>query len=482
MKQIKRISIPATIVLIGCSSTLNTYEYQAGPQTGLVHVLPLTQFEFNITRRVAECIKADPANNIAAEMKIVTSFAVKDRSIEDADARFVIDPQSLSTWFNSAGVEVTFYEDTRLLKTVNASVKDEAGPALLTAIKVAGAALGVPAGTGLTPVYACNVAAGIPAAVADANAGLAELKTRTAALNKRKTELNKLVAGFKGIVDTSDPALDPNIKAKLTEVRDANAAVQAQIAHVADLLKPISHTTKPIYWPLKGSDRENKTPYALPEATLKKWAGNSPTTTQKQSMYVFVKLEADSNANGIDNLDDKKTINAKGISYRTPQPGRLVFEKIKDPSKPFPYPASVAMSEIHVHRAKVAQLGYIDKLVVSAAPFESLEYTIEFSKKGNLTKAGYKQVGAPIAALTSAVDAIKTEVQALEAAREVEAAAELKALQDEVARREALATLNPPDVTASQQLIDMLTIDTLVDQARIAQLETAARLAELEGG
>ncbi len=480
------VAVPALLVT-SCSSTLSVKPYpkQAAAQTGIVHALPMTQFEIKITRRIAKCIaKSGTGKDLKpAEMKVATTFDVVERSIEDSAARFVIDPGSLSTTFNSAGVEITFHENTRMLKSINATVKDEAGPALVSAIKIAGAAMGVPGGFSGAPEHVCNVKNEIPEKVKAANEGLAELKTRTKTLNDEKAQLTKLIADYDGIVDASDPGLDSNIMTKIKDVQKAQAAVATQTALVADLLKPISDTTDPIYWPMSGGERGRTSAYELPEKVLKEWVGD-PTGEQKRSVSVFFRLEADSTANGTDSKGVDSLSKIEGIAYRTPQPARLVFEKLQN-SKPssFDLNNDAQFEEIDDHKATVAQLGFINKLIISADPFESVEYTIEFTDKGYLSKAGYKQIAAPISSVMSASEALTGQILALEAAREAEAQSELdktlKRLQAEVAIKEAEAKLNPPAPTDSQETINMLSADTLEKQARIANIEATIKLTEL---
>lgn len=478
----------AAVLLAGCSSTLTVDNYPAAgaAETGIVYALPMTQFEIKITRRIAECIERSGTGQdaIAAEMKIATTFEVTERSIEDSAARYVIRPETLSTMFNSAGVEVQFHENTRMLKSVNASVKDEAGPALVSAIKIAGAALGVPGGVAGPPKHVCNSKDKIPEKVADANAGLAELKVRTANLNAEKAALTKMVADYNGLVDASDPGLDAGIAQKIEDVKTAQAAVVAQSALVADLLKPISNVSEPVFWPQAGGDRGRSEPYELSPDVLEKWLGDDPSDEQKRSASVFFALAADTNANGTDAAGKPALGPTMGIAYRTPQPGKLIFEQLKNPSLPrYDLANDAQFRAIDEHSTNVSQLGFINKFVIDAAPFESVEYVLEFTDKGYLSKAGYKQTGAPISSIASASEAITTQLLALEAARDAEAQSELdetlKRLQTEVAIAEAEAKLNPPAPTESQKTIDMLSADTLEKQALIANLEAEKKLEEL---
>jgi len=123
------IATISAILLSSCATSLNVKPVKPGPQSGLVYALPMTQFKIDITRQVASCDNKD--------MKVKTTFKTEKTSIEDAENIYVIEPETLSHFFNTASSSIEFHEGTRQIKSFNSDVTDAAAPALGSLIKSA---------------------------------------------------------------------------------------------------------------------------------------------------------------------------------------------------------------------------------------------------------------------------------------------------------------------------------------------------------
>lgn len=469
--------LPIALGTSGCVANLKVANYANGPQTGLVYALPMAQFEVKIQRRISECN--------ASNMKVVTKFEVTKKLVEDPEHLYVIDPKSLSTFFNSSSVEVKYHEDSRILKSLNATVEDKAAPAIVSAIKVAGTALGVPAPAGGRAVT-CNTANGIPKKVSYANAQLKALKAQTVALEAQSVKLAELVAQHKIAYPGSDPLSDPTILAAHQKLVSMKQTIGSQRAVVTAALKPISHTTEAISWPMNGNDLGRSKAHGLPQKVLDEWVGRvSAGPNQKRAFEVFFSLKSDSQSIGRQGTKDEKIkADGSGLFYRNPIKGSLTFETHKDPKIPIGS-AGHEFKTLDRHRDTIPQLGFVDKFQVSTGAFESAEFAIEFSKNGYLTQAGYKSKSAPSEALSSVGDALATQLAALEKINDEKEQsaldAEKKRLETQVAIEEAQNKLNPPSPTESQETIDMLNSDVELLKARLAEVEAEKRILELLG-
>lgn len=93
-------------VLAACATELGITKAEPGKgNVGIEYSLPMTQFDITIRRRIASC--RDDATGVE-EMVIAAEFEAVPRSVPDPSATFVIDPGSLSHFFNTAMTSVEF--------------------------------------------------------------------------------------------------------------------------------------------------------------------------------------------------------------------------------------------------------------------------------------------------------------------------------------------------------------------------------------
>ncbi|MEM9670428.1 MAG: hypothetical protein AAF950_16020 [Pseudomonadota bacterium] len=159
----------------------------------------------------------------------------------------------------------------------------------------------------------------------------------------------------------------------------------------------------------------------------------------------------------------------KGLAYRTPATGFLVFKMPEKDDKRIP--------------DRIAQLGSVDYLKISTRPFESFDFLVEYDKEGGLTSAGYTQTASASAAVSSILDNAVEKFEALAAEKagrdQAKLDADLKELQAEVAIRDAQLTLNPPPTSEAEAALNALTDETTLLEAEIARLQAEKTLNEL---
>ena len=107
--------LPLCISLSACA-TLDVTPITSKPVSGVVYALPLTTFDITLERQLASCKKG--------EEKISTKPVAVNRSIEDAENLYHINPHSLSQFLNTSTFDITFHEGTRFIKLINASATD----------------------------------------------------------------------------------------------------------------------------------------------------------------------------------------------------------------------------------------------------------------------------------------------------------------------------------------------------------------------
>lgn len=420
------------VSLSGCASLkVKTIDNPTTGQTGLKYELPLTQFQIDISRRVVACRDIqvprqdangndilDPTGQKIMETKqqliFSTEAVVKPRVVSDTSQAYVIDHRSLSTWFNRAAFSVEYHTGTRNLKSINASVEDLSGPALITAFKTAAGLGSLPGATGGEQVLECK--AEIKGKVKLASDQLEIVKRKTDELKSKTREVARLkVAVVKNA--------SPNALNDLTEAIDEEAALSAELSAetklYAELSKPVTIKHKTIFWPTTGNQfTYDKADDLIPTvAQLAQVATNIPEVleqdpeddnkppiptgalkpTIQDRFRVEIKIENESNTpfarpivSGV--TAGVKRPNKAGIYYREPETGRLKIVST-EPKK-----------TIHSKSYPISQLGFVDVLPISTQWFESAEFSAEFDTFGRLTKVGYKQTATPSAMVGSLVE------------------------------------------------------------------------------
>lgn len=458
------VLIPMLIVQ-ACTTRLAVDQIGAGAQSGIVYALPLTQFDISVTRRITKCE--------IGKMSVLTEIAVEKAVIEDPAAVFVIQPESLSHFFNTASTNVDFYPGTRFLKTFNASVSDSAGPAIGSVIKAIGGVVAVGAAAGGDDAEVCDNRLGIPDAVSAASNQQSVLESLTEKVETQTVFLARLKSAQADLLPGRTDEMDEKVAIAVTQLKSASTQLAAEKDLLERLLKPITYVQK-TKWPTDGKSLVRAEPIRMPDDALAKWVGKSGVTPQQtEALDIHVRIEADNPAaREPGNPEADRLADPPGVFYRSPSSGRVLFEA----GGPLP------RKQVFVHPDTIAQLGFINSLPVTAGPFESVEYEAGFALDGSLIKAGYKRTKAPADSAVSIVDALSAQYVAVETAkRESDQKTldrDLKRLQTERLIEEEKVKANPPDPDEDVAALEAMTTRTALINAEIALRVAQQRLED----
>jgi len=430
-----------------------------GPQTGLKYSLPMTQFEIDLSRRVVAC------KDKAGKKKMVLSnqAKVKPLSKDDPQRLYVIDPRSLKTWFNKAAFSVEYHSGSRQLKTINASVEDQSGPVILTAVKTAAGLGTLPSVAGGSNVLVCE--AGLEAQVKAVDDQLEEVKK----VSNQLDASNLRVKGMKAeIAKNSSPNLLNDLTIALTEQREKAEELRAEKAKYDELSKPLLITHEKIVWP-KTSDEFSRDEVIYPSyAQLDKIADKVPfelddngkpkldekgnriirgATKLMLGLEISIKNQTEyaRKISSTGTVDAAVEIDVDGIYYREPAKGRLVVKT-----------SSAAGSKmVHNKPYDIAQLGFIDVLPISTQIFESAKFSAEFDKSGRLLKSGYEQTAAPSASFMPIAETFINRNRLKQAQDDADVVAEIARLENE---KKLLELQNPPTPVETQPLEEQIVL------------------------
>lgn len=467
----KQIFAGASLIsMSACSTSLAVKPVEQGPQSGVVYALPMTQFKIDIVRQVASC---DGGN-----MKVKNTFNVEKVSIEDPDNIFVIKPDSLSHFLNTASTEIKFHEGSRRIKSFNSAVVENTGPTIGAIIKGAVGLMTVPSPFGFAedPIT-CWDEGGIKKKVEAAIEQEKVVKQTTKDINAQMLLVAKLTAEKTALLPGSTTAMDAKLAAAVAHLKSLKDRSTEEEKAFTELLKPITFKQS-LVWPKSGKTLARQEPIRIPVAALEKWVGpDSAGEPQIEALDIYLSLAADSGT--ARQAGQPMRTDKNGLYYRTPAQGALVFTgtKLVDEAR--------QAAVLHRHKDTIAQLGYVNSLSIDAGPFESIEFSAEFDNDGGLVSAGYKETASPSAAVSSLIDTAVEQYRTAgtyRAGREqAKLDAELKALQSELAIKEANEKLTPAETSEEAQALEALTDETTLLNAQIARLEAEKKLLELQG-
>jgi len=467
----------ACTTLVACTTTLDVKPFTGGPQSGLVYALPLTQFDITLNRKILSCD--------GSTMRIGYSYDIKPLVVEDPDNTFVMDPTSLSHFYNTATSKVVFHPGTRVIKSFNASVVDDVSVALSTIVSAAAGIAQVrinpAAGARTNRTLLCSEENGIPEKVQMATTQTGIVSSLGKQVAAQSLKVAQLVVEQSKILPGEDPSLNLKVAAAVKLLKDLESLLGKEQDSLRTKLKAISFSQQ-LRWPMSGGDDDLKRnePIRMPKPELEKWVGLLDETQYEEGskiIDVYVSLEALSkNAR----TDPRQPFRAegKGLFYRSPVEGDLVFARNSTSGK----------EVMHRHRATIAQLGFVNKLAIEAGPFESVEFEAIFDVSGALSTAGYKETASAASSVASLVENAASEFSSVAQLRanseQAELSAELLKLQTQVMIAENTTLLNPPaqeGPTESEEETALLNAETTLLQAKIAQLQAMQQLLELQG-
>lgn len=459
-------------ILTGCSTKLDTKPASTTPTTDLIYALPIRQFDITVTRQLVSC-GDQPGED--GEMKIATEIAFEPLWGEDTDYLYAVDPTSLSEVFSSASFEVAFHPDTRFLKTINATVKDEIGPATVSVLKGAAGILGLTMGTGAggAPYLSCKDAA--KKKLDSYRQAKQELEDATARLQDATQSLALRAAVIQRLASASEADQAINAATQAAEaVRDAEQLLEAKLKIFNAAKASITLKDKQT-WPKSTRDSNGQIVSSISGAQLDAWlrdSSDSFSASQAAPLFdVYAEIRRGTSSVEPASFIVGSVSETSSIKYRQPERGVLVFktlsnqgrnkwidcfsnstrEEVQSKCRTFQIPDSVAKT----HDDVFPQLGTVNAVMVRARTFESVSITATFTETGALSGAGYKQSAAPAVAAASLFEQSVAQAVAFEAAREGKVAskraAEVARLTDLVKIEEANAKLGGPTELATLQ-------------------------------
>lgn len=490
--------------LFACTSTLHVEKVafdDLKPVTGFRYALPLTQFDIQMTRRATACVSTedgadltDPDNLYVDEGRLIISneVTVAPDTVDDMDAIFVIDPRSISSYFNRSGFAIEYHKSTRRIKTVNASSKDQLAPAIVSIAKSVAGLGAVTAGPGGSKQLACIP--GLAAKVKLANQAGGELASAAEALQKTNAEVKRIRLAQAQLLPTQSPVLANDLANQLEIQADQIEAVRLATAQYVLLSKDVIIKHAPLIWPRRASEYQLRGQFVPTLQEIRKLATiagddddvDYPTAAQRRQFQVDIVIEPECGVvthrlkrsiercgAGPSTIENDPPImsSTMGIYYREPVAGRLLLTSaLLTDSEP---------KVIHNKKYEISQLGFVDSLPVKAQPFESIEFSAEFADDGRLNKGGYKDTEAPAAALGSVLETLSEFEDAKQAERDAELAADVTRLENEKKLAEAEIALRPENLDAVATLNSLqTTLATLQAEQSIAEARAISETAD----
>ena len=206
-------------------------------------------------------------------MKVKNTFNIEKVSIEDPGNVFVIKPDSLSHFFNSASTSIEFYEGSRVIKSLNATAKDNAGPALSSVITGAAGLLTVPSPPGFSGVdtITCWDDGKIKEKLAAAITQEGDVKKTTSEVEKQMLTVAQVTAEQTALFPGSTASVDTQVAATVAHLKSLNEGLGQEQKALVEALKPITFAQK-VTWPTDGETLTTVEPIRMPKAALEKWA------------------------------------------------------------------------------------------------------------------------------------------------------------------------------------------------------------------
>ncbi|GHD02477.1 FlxA-like family protein [Novosphingobium pokkalii] len=460
-----------TIVAFGLSACTTTLTSRTAPSLqdgfapeGIEYRLPMLQYVVTGTYTLTSCTPNDEGL-----LPLHLDVTATGSTIE-GEAR-VVSYSTLAAKFKTTSFNIEFWDDTRLVKSINASATDKgpeiAANVLKAGVAIARMAVGAPGGGGkpdeVRPVpLAC--ADGLDAVVQAselARKGIAALPDQIQATKDRialyttKAQLGILTLSEKKAA-AADLAASKALDAKLAAFQKQADAAAKRLTFAIEWRYP--DATGPV------------APKMLLATSGRAWfsklvanpdANGAQIDKEIASMAVAAALTP---AVATTPCDPKSEVSCRAISvdagfaYRTPAPG--IFKVCRNPA---PLACGADPKPLVTEAVSVPQFGRMMVLPLRNGWGEDNNFSATFSKTGNMLTFKYEAKSAPIEKATGVIADAATQIGSI--------AKDLKA--QNAADATAAAAKVTADQTASLAAIQSQ-IDILNKQAELAKLQAAA--------
>lgn len=469
-----RCIIMMAVALAGCSSNLAIRKIQPGDTaTGYPYRLKFTQFEIPITWRVVGC---DPSQPDGQQLKLKITAEAKDKATPDPSQYYVIDPSTLQGPFRATEFSMEWYDD-RSTKTINSSVDDQTGTAIVNVL------------TGVAHIAKAGLFAGggsdCNAEVVDA-LGKIDGKEGQEALTKQAQEdvedqilvVTKLTAKLAAAGANADDQTKLQL-ANAQNLLERKAAVLAGEQSKLKRLLVVLAETRTVTWPETGSSfaSDPAKPFRPSLEARQRWKmnGTSPAANVHLALLprdgrpLPTEAELKAQGNGA----------RAGVPYREPRPMKL-YACNPDPCGTDAAALDDVNKLVKSSEVLVLQGGTMFYLPFRAQTFAHIKNSAGFAQSGVLTSAGSSQVrgaGSSIAETfkgsAEQLSAIVTNSRAAETARLTAKADEMKAKK---ALADAEAALAPASDADKQAMIKAYQTDATLATAERTKIEAEIAL------
>lgn len=486
-----------------CTTELNAVRIQDNPAdvplSGAPYNLSFTQFDITVTQRVARCFrKWTPEESEAhsgqkydlssPDAQISVTAVISKSEARDPLRNYVIDLNSLESFFKTTSVEASYYE-SGVLKGLNAAAEDKTGEFISSTVgtlaKLASAAMA----QNFVAPDTCEKKTKEHFDEAEMKA--AELEALTPQL-VAATEAVKQHIALATALGRATPAAD-----KIELAKDVKALLDLSKKQIklekelASELAAISIVTKS-KWPANGEEFVSSAPIAKPvDNTKSKWFTTiSPGKLAASAAYFEIRA-----SEGIGRVLPcgskcvEDNVDHKGFKYRMPSLGKLYMcsaltnriekDGSKSEAKTCAAESDADLYQTDAKEAMISQLGRIYILPLKSTLFSSKSITATFSETGVPTKVGLTasaasdKLGASLGTIAgSAINLHNTKKGREKAALEDQLA--ILKLKKDIAAYAPAADQDRQDATAE------FNADAALSKSESASIEARQALEELK--
>jgi hypothetical protein len=468
------ISVCALAALAGCTTDLPVRKIAPGEAAyGYPYRLKFTQFDVAVTWRIVDCKSGEHG-----AMKFRISAEPKDRAAPDPDRFYAIDPRVLQGPFRTTEFTMEWYDD-RSIKSVNSSVDDQTGTAIVDVLtgvaKLAGAAL-LPAGP---HAFVCSDAVMKPLRRISGDDGRKGQEAIVKQAQQDVDDQTLIVTGLTADAASGDDKAKKSLPVAQARLQALTAVLAAEQKKLEDLVGEISQT-KAITWPENGHDAAQTQPVRPDDNVLQEWG----VATTEASVNVYMGLlplegAALSETPPVDGKPNKP-IRVYGLPYREPRLMRLYI------CSPAPcgddrLTLDSGANVIKASDVQVLQFGTTFYLPFRAQTFASIKSSAAFNQAGVLTSAGTQQIRGAGSGAAEAFKGGAEQVAAIVTGAHSAKTARLQAQADELKAQKALqdakAALAPVPVDDKQAAIQSYQTDATLATAERSKIEAEQALA-----
>jgi len=534
-----------TSLLSSCAELQTAHPGPVNDRThipGLIHVLPYTQFEITLNRRIVGCENG--------HVRVAVLASANARNVDDYDHTYVLDPSHLSQFMNSTEFSVKFHAGTNVLASVNAEVDDQVGEVTQSFVGAIGTlgrltapnlpSLPITPNTyaiipGLPPISSGAVT--IPPqcpwrlvnAIQRAEQATLDLAAKTRTLVAKKRELVSLrVALANATTDDAKESATATIVAATRTIASLKEQVSNSGRTLSNRLRPLTYQNSGRRWPRDGLSRESTAGVEISNEALARmlmqctvgsvqsfdglplcetltqtcasttagvsgceanprddtallWAMSVLANNSRDQLAVFFSIRPTSNylyTNEDTETDDQLRDRLAGVDLAG------IAHRVGLPGELVICQAAkcgdAGSREVVAVAARINQLGYVAYLPVSSGPLENTEFGATFSPEGRVLSATYNTSNAPARALADLFGGLVEDEETRRDALAEDRTGALTADRDELRLQdEILAAEASIEAALNRSTLTQTELQRLADGTSLLNAETLMLQAQL---